>query len=208
MLETMRGPSEHSTSAWFPYSQQARGILEQYPNCTAAGSSLDVVRIDHLPSALPMSSRDSYLPEDDTLLHALPEDPANYCQATATDTVQQRGYVTFGQLHPDQQQTILARRLFEVTGQSHAADRRATADKRNRQALEQPLQQGSFIHATRPEALPDILRHGLRCCEAIAGNTQPEGVFPFTVSLFTARQTRPAQPCHHLTTKKLPLWAS
>jgi hypothetical protein len=137
---------------------------------------------------LPEGSRTTYLDEDEQVMkpvHDMSDDElALYVAPESIPAVRERGHVLFPELNQDAKETVLTRRLFEVSVKSSDPAVKARAEERNRELEHRPIfQAGDYVHATRsPEILEQVLANGLRCGEAVMGNTRGQVNYPFTVS--------------------------
>lgn len=150
--------------------------------------NLNTYAVEQLPTALPTGNRTEYIAEDNQVMkpvHDMSDDElALYVLPQSIPEIRERGNILFPELNQDARETILARRLFEVSVKSSDPTTKAHAEARNRELEHDPiLQEGDYVHATRtPEILEQVLSDGLRCGEAVTGNTRGQVNYPFTVS--------------------------
>lgn len=151
-------------------------------------NNLNTYAIEQMPTALPRGDRTEYVDEDNQVMkpvHDMSDDElALYVSPESISEIRERGSILFPELNQDAKTTILARRLFEVSVKSSDPTTKAHAEVRNRELEHGPiLQEGDYVHATRtPEILEQVLSDGLRCGEAVMGNTRGQVNYPFTVS--------------------------
>lgn len=179
-LRTLMDPTQ---PMWRRCNVQASILLRNHPV-----RNLNTYAVEQLPTALPASKRTEYIDEDDQVMkpiHVMNDDElALYVSSQTIPEIRERGSVLFPELNQDARETILARRLFEVSVKSSDPATKAHAEARNRELEHSPvIQKGDYVHATRsPEILEQVLSDGLRCGEAVLGNTRGQVNYPFTVS--------------------------
>lgn len=180
-LKVLLDPSQ---PLWRVCSAQASILLKGKP-----ATSVKAMHVDQIPTALPTGNRVEYQPEDDDrsmkpISEMSDEELSLYCRPERISDIQERGYALYGELTLATQESLLARKLFEVIGKSHSQDSKELAGERNRELENEPiLQEGDLVHATRsPEIVEAMLSSGLRCGEAVVGNSRSVIAQPFTVS--------------------------
>lgn len=183
LTEDLKAIVDPTLPVWRSSSAHASIIVRN-----SRSTNLDPMRVDQMPTSLPVSSRGEYEAVDNETTKPLAdmseEELALYCNPDAIASVREKGYATFAELNLPARETLLTRRLFEATGKSHSESAKQQADMRNRELEHEPkFQEGDFVHATSsPEILESMLTNGLRCGEAIMGNDRSTIKYPFTVS--------------------------
>ncbi len=183
LTEDLKATVDPSQSLWRASSAHASILLRQ-----RAGTNVADMHVGQIPTSLPVSNREKYVSEDDEAMKPLSQMSDDelflYCRPESVATIRGRGYALYSELTLPTRETILSQRLFEVVGKSNNRDLRKMASERNRTLEEVPiLQEGDLIHATNsPEIFEAIVSNGLRCGEAVMGNSRSIVKYPFTVS--------------------------
>lgn len=186
---------------WLRNSEASRRVRDMAgrTGVTAAGYQ-EGYEVNAVPDALPIGWREHRVGDDGDRMRPwgdMSEDErALYVDPSNAATLEGDA-VPFDQLLPEVQQTLLARRLFDIHSKSQDPQEIQAATERNTKRVHdnEVFQPGDLAHTTTSDALPHILQTGLIARELL-GEEKHHGTavnWPYNAH-FTRLETIPTGP--------------